>query len=151
MLYTQIKNEQALYPACILEHFVAQGSIESIDATQEELLAANIVPVTLFEGQAPVDGHSYGISIIKQSDGSWAQELVKQDISEEQYQNNVARQIQAVKADRDRMLAGCDWIVTKSTEDGTPVPDAWKTYRQALRDIPTQEGFPFNIVWPVRP
>jgi len=31
------------------------------------------------------------------------------------------------------------------------VPDAWRTYRQALRDIPAQSGFPANVTWPVDP
>jgi len=31
------------------------------------------------------------------------------------------------------------------------VPDAWKTYRQALRDVPTQSGFPTDVTWPVEP
>jgi hypothetical protein len=31
------------------------------------------------------------------------------------------------------------------------VPDAWKTYRQALRDVPAQSGFPTTINWPVKP
>ena len=29
--------------------------------------------------------------------------------------------------------------------------DAWAAYRQALLDVPQQEGFPTNIVWPVKP
>jgi hypothetical protein len=29
--------------------------------------------------------------------------------------------------------------------------DAWKVYRQALRDIPNQKNWPFNIIWPERP
>ncbi|MGF6958013.1 phage tail assembly chaperone [Paraburkholderia youngii] len=29
--------------------------------------------------------------------------------------------------------------------------DAWRTYRQALRDMPQQPGFPFGVVWPARP
>ena len=27
----------------------------------------------------------------------------------------------------------------------------WKTYRQALRDVPTQAGFPGNVTWPTKP
>ncbi len=151
MLYTKIENGKALSHAFVLEYFVGRGDIGSVNATPEELTAANIVPVTLFTGTSPIDGHQYGVDIIQQSDGTWAQELVRRTISEEQYQNNVDVLSQAVKADRSRMLVSCDWVVAKSIEDGTPVPDAWKTYRQALRDIPSQEGFPFNITWPQRP
>jgi hypothetical protein len=28
---------------------------------------------------------------------------------------------------------------------------AWHVYKQALRDIPEQKGFPFAIIWPVAP
>ena len=31
------------------------------------------------------------------------------------------------------------------------VPDDWRTYRQALRDVPAQSGFPDNITWPTEP
>ena len=27
----------------------------------------------------------------------------------------------------------------------------WQTYRQALRDVPTQEGFPWSVTWPEQP
>ena len=49
------------------------------------------------------------------------------------------------------MIAATDWIVIKSVEAGTAVPEAWQTYRQALRDIPEQTGFPFQVYWPTRP
>ena len=53
-----------------------------------------------------------------------------------------------VRADRDYRLSKCDW---------TQLPDApvlratWATYRQQLRDITGQAGFPWNVVWPVAP
>jgi IS1 family transposase len=31
------------------------------------------------------------------------------------------------------------------------ITDEWRTYRQALRDIPSQSGFPTNVTWPVEP
>lgn len=49
---------------------------------------------------------------------------------------------------RDRLLSESDWVVTKSIETGSPVPAAWKAYRQALRDITQQAGFPREIQWP---
>lgn len=52
---------------------------------------------------------------------------------------------------RKQLLAETDWIVTKSLESGEAVPDEWKQYRQALRDIPTQPDFPDSIEWPTKP
>lgn len=34
---------------------------------------------------------------------------------------------------------------------GTIFAGEWAVYRQALRDIPQQDGFPFNVVWPNSP
>jgi len=31
------------------------------------------------------------------------------------------------------------------------IPSSWKTYRQALRDVPAQAEFPTSITWPVEP
>ncbi|MCJ2165535.1 MULTISPECIES: tail fiber assembly protein [unclassified Pseudodesulfovibrio] len=50
-----------------------------------------------------------------------------------------------VRAERDRLLAGCDWTqVADAPVDQT----AWAAYRQALRDVPEQEGFPGAVEWP---
>ena len=52
---------------------------------------------------------------------------------------------------RDNLLARCDYYVMPdypSTEGGLAEV---KAYRQALRDITKQEGFPSEIVWPVKP
>lgn len=55
------------------------------------------------------------------------------------------------RAERARRLASTDWIVTRSAERGEPVPQPWRAYRQALRDIPTQPGWPASIDWPPHP
>lgn len=56
-----------------------------------------------------------------------------------------------VRRRRDAMLQQTDWIVTKSNELGDEIPLDWKIYRQSLRDISLQEGFPFEVIWPTKP
>ena len=51
------------------------------------------------------------------------------------------------RAERDRRLASCDWVVTKALEAGGSVPSAWSTYRTALRDITTHSNWP-NLNYP---
>lgn len=58
---------------------------------------------------------------------------------------------QAQRAVRDNLLSQCDWVVTKAQEIGEEVPQEWLMYRQALRDIPEQPGFPDDIDWPTKP
>lgn len=53
----------------------------------------------------------------------------------------------AVRNQRNRLLSDTDWM---ALSDNTMTPE-WATYRQALRDIPQQAGFPTNIAWPTKP
>jgi len=55
------------------------------------------------------------------------------------------------RSDRDVLLTSTDWIVIKYLDIGDPVPQEWADYRQALRDITEQDGFPGNVVWPEEP
>ena len=62
----------------------------------------------------------------------------------------LASKWQGVRNQRNSLLAQTDWVVTKASETGVAETDAWKTYRQALRDITTQSD-PTNITWPTKP
>lgn len=53
-----------------------------------------------------------------------------------------------VRADRDALIAKTDWVVVKAKESDTEVPANYVTYRQALRDVTLQSGFPETITWP---
>ncbi len=52
---------------------------------------------------------------------------------------------------RDRLLNESDWVRLRAYDRGEPVPPEWLAYRQALRDITEQPGFPYEIEWPQRP
>lgn len=56
-----------------------------------------------------------------------------------------------ITGQRTRMLSESDWVVSRAMEQGTPVPLEWVAYRQALRDIPKQLGYPTKINWPIAP
>jgi len=62
-----------------------------------------------------------------------------------------AEQAKSVRATRDSKLAESDWRVIKAAETSTTLDAAWATYRQALRDVTGQEGFPWTITWPDAP
>ena len=56
-----------------------------------------------------------------------------------------------VRFERNTTLLASDWVVVKHNELGTPIPQKWLDYRQALRDITEQSGFPDNVEWPTAP
>jgi hypothetical protein len=58
----------------------------------------------------------------------------------------VAASATQVRAQRDALLAASDYMALADR-----ITDEWRTYRQALRDIPAQSGFPTNVTWPVEP
>jgi len=60
-------------------------------------------------------------------------------------------QAKSVRSTRDTKLAECDWRVIKAAETATTLDAAWATYRQALRDVTAQSGFPWTITWPDAP
>lgn len=52
-----------------------------------------------------------------------------------------------VREERDAKLAATDWMANSDVT----MASAWTTYRQGLRDVPAQSGFPTNITWPTKP
>lgn len=54
----------------------------------------------------------------------------------------------AVRSERDRRLAACDWT---QVADAPVDPVAWAAYRQELRDIPQDFNDPDLVVWPEEP
>ena len=52
------------------------------------------------------------------------------------------------RAERNARLSASDWT---QLADAPVDKAAWAAYRQALRDIPQQEGFPENVQWPEQP
>ena len=58
----------------------------------------------------------------------------------------VAASATQVRAQRDALLAASDSMALADR-----ITDEWRTYRQALRDVPAQSGFPTNVTWPVEP
>lgn len=54
-----------------------------------------------------------------------------------------------VRQERDARLARTDW--TQAADVPEITKNKWASYRQQLRDLPHQSGFPFDVVWPDSP
>lgn len=80
-------------------------------------------------------------------DLSWALEKIPEKTPEEK----LAEVEEEVRAKRDRLIADTDYLLTPDYPIGAEDLEAVKTYRQALRDVPQQEGFPYDVVWPSLP
>lgn len=60
-------------------------------------------------------------------------------------------QAKAVREDRNRRLADCDWTQFNDCPLSNTDKTKWATYRTELRNLPEQSGFPWDIVWPEEP
>lgn len=56
-----------------------------------------------------------------------------------------------LRAQRNRLLTECDWTQLDDTPMTNSQKLAWASYRQALRDLTTQPGFPSEVTWPEQP
>ena len=118
-------------------------------ATTEEVLEALGADV-VFEGpQAQPTRYQVAFANgVEQIDGKWYTKYSVSDLDGSGIAAKDAEQAKAVRSERNAKLAAYDWTqLADSTADKT----AWATYRQALRDVTGQEGFPWTITWPTQP
>ena len=136
------------------------------DTTTTEVLEALGADV-IFEGPQATGGTVYQFSVyggIEQIEGKWYTKwnLGPSFFDTEDAEGNVttaaqneaaykaakdAEQAKSVRSSRDAKLSETDW---RFRSDMTP-SQAWKDYCQALRDVPSQAGFPWTIEWPTQP
>lgn len=81
--------------------------------------------------------------------GVWTQVWVVTDASDVEVNQRTQAQAEAVRTERDRLLAESDWTQLKDVSED--VAQVWATYRQALRDLSQQAGFPWAVQWPTKP
>ena len=63
------------------------------------------------------------------------------------FEANTRPQRREIRERRDNLLSETDWCANSDVI----MSDDMTTYRQALRDITSQDGFPINITWPTKP
>ena len=78
----------------------------------------------------------------------WSQNWVITTLTEDQQAVLTTNKAKSARESRNTKLSECDWTqVADAPVDKT----VWATYRQALRDVTTQSGFPWEITWPTQP
>ena len=114
----------------------------------------------VFEGPQATGGTVYQYSMrqgVEQVNSKWYTKYVLGPVfsgptaaeDEAAYQaRKDAEQADQMRADRNKRLTETDWT---QLADSTADKEAWATYRQALRDVPTQAGFPWEVTWPTKP
>ena len=138
------------------------------NVTTPEVLASLGADIVLEGPQATCDRYQFSMRQgVEQIDGKWytkyvagpifadrpaegdqpAQTAAEQEAAYKAQKD--AEQAKSVRDSRNTKLSECDWTQLSDSPEANKA--AWATYRQALRDITKQAGFPWTIDWPVAP
>lgn len=131
----------ALYPNTSFPYPLTDAVLESFDAA-----VVNYAPQPSVQPGEKVEVD--GAELI---DGEWflAYKVVPQ--TPEEYAAATEQRASTVRKDRAFLLAACDWTQLLDSPLSSGDQAVWATYRQALRDIPDQSGFPYEVEWPAKP
>lgn len=132
-----------------LRRWAKENNGPSWDRTTDEVLEALGADV-VFEGPQATPTR-YQISFrdgVEQMDGKWYTKYSVADLDAEGIAAKDAEQAKSVREQRNQKLKDSDWT---QVADAPVDQAAWATYRQALRDIPAQAGFPWDVQWPTQP
>jgi len=158
---------QVMYEAEFRTHIKANGG-PTWDTTTPEVLEALGADV-VFEGPQATGGTVYQYSQaagVEQVEGKWYTKYILGPVftdraatedqpaktaaeQEAEYKaTKDAEQAKSVRTSRGEKLKDSDWT---QVADAPVDKAAWATYRQALRDVTQQSGFPWTIEWPTQP
>lgn len=85
---------------------------------------------------------------VENINGQWFTKYSVVDINQEAITAKDAEQAKLIRQQRIEKLKESDWT---QVEDAPVDKALWAIYRQSLRDITNQEGFPWDIAWPTQP
>lgn len=152
MLYVKVKQgttstvEQYPYTLTDLVRDNPQVSFPSV-ITDEIAAEFNVFPVVPAE-QPPESHDTNQKRTAEHLEGVWAEAWIVTPASPEEIAERTSIKEHEVRKERDVKLYGCDWTQLSDVSVDKP---RWGAYRQQLRDLTNQPGFPWNVVWPVSP
>ena len=127
-------NPQTSFPKNIPDHVLADFDVYPLKETPK-----------------PTVDHTKNVAegVPVQQDGQWVQAWNVTDATAEEIAERTTNKSIQVRSERDQMLLETDWTQGKDIPDN--ISQSFVAYRQALRDIPQQAVFPWNVNWPTQP
>lgn len=113
----------------------------------ETAAAYNCFPVTPAEPPAYDPAVNVERTAVRRQ-GAWVEEWVSTPATPSEITARTEAKAADVRSERNDRLAECDWTVLP---DAPVDSTAWTQYRQELRDVTAQSGFPWAVTWPEQP
>ena len=151
-MYAKINNNQIeIYPYTLqdLRNDIPNVSFPET-MSDSDLLSWNVVNVVYTI--PPTYDYTQNLKEVTPTliNGIWTQTWQLNSASADEISNRVSNQANTIRLQRNLLLKECDFTQCRDISTN-PNTDPWIPYRKALRDITTQSGFPFNVVWPTKP
>ena len=150
-----VDNAVEIYPVSIPDLQKRHPNVSFPKKIDSNLSGFGVVAVTPTEPPEHDPDFSSFLEVAVEQDGDTWKEVWTLDVPDEAVAARNARiasnKETEARATRTTLLYGSDIDVVRAYEAGTPVSDELKAYRQALRDVPAQSGFPDSITWPTKP
>jgi len=89
-----------------------------------------------------------GEGVPQKINGVWTQVWNVSNVDQDTLAERTEGRAKQIRDERNYKIAASDWT---QVADSPVDKQAWATYRQALRDVPTQAGFPWDVTWPEAP
>lgn len=144
----RLNDGQVMFESEFRQHIKQNGG-GTWDITTPEILISLGASVVLEGAQAQTTRYQTAFRDgVQEIDGQWFTKYSVADLDDEAKATKDAEQAKSVRTQRDDKLKDTDWTqVADAPVDKT----AWATYRQALRDLTKESGFPWDMTWPTDP
>jgi hypothetical protein len=149
MLFVRTENNIAVEYPLSIDNVKARYNVSEIDLTY--LSSIGIFPVTPQDVPSVDYKHIVEGKLPECIDGNWVESYKITPKTEEQINSDFEIYKQQTRYSRNIFLEMSDWTQFNDSPLTEEKKNEWKIYRQQLRDMPEQSGFPWEVVWPTQP
>ena len=153
MFYVKTNSEGELeqYPYTLTDLRRANPNVSFSKTISDESAASfGLFPVT----PSPQPAYDYRKNLERtaiRSGDSWVEQWTEVDATAEEITARTQNQELSVRQIRNAKLKQCDWTQLTDSPLDADGKNAWALYRETLRMVPEQSGFPWTVVWPPEP
>jgi len=155
-MYAKIENGTIVrYPYTTAQLRSSNKNISFPLEISNDLLAEFNMVQVIVTGQPTYDSMTETVvqdtPVYSSERNRWEQQWSVVSLSAEEIEQKLAGQISTVRKQRNELLKSTDWTQVDDSPLTNIKKAEWALYRQALRDVTAQTGFPWTITWPDAP
>jgi len=149
-MYTRIINNNPVWPYTIAQLKADESGTSFPAEIPNALLAEYGVHLVTIDSKPATTYQQDAVRVDPVfENGQWVQHWQVVEVTSEVAQERFDQECVIVRDRRNALLSESDWTQARDIPDA--VATLWQPYRQQLRDVTGQQGFPFNVEWPVQP